>query len=130
MNLVLKNTSLFLTKQECIPVGCVPSPAEAICWGGVCLEGGVCPGRVSAPGGEVSAQGEVSAWGVSARPPPVSRITDRCKTLPCRNYVADGNNFLFRHHTRNTKLTLIPRQTNFSKKKYPISFNNVTKIGI
>ena len=37
-------------KQECIPVGCVPSAAVAVCWvgGGVCLggsvKGGVCPG--------------------------------------------------------------------------------------
>ena len=37
-------------KQECIPVGCVPSAAVAVCWGGVCLGGGVCPG-VSAQGG-------------------------------------------------------------------------------
>ena len=49
-------------KQECIPVGCVPSAAVAIWGGGVCpgsgcLPGrgvclwGVCPGRVSAHAG-------------------------------------------------------------------------------
>ena len=70
------------TRQECIPVGCVPSAAVAVCWeggicprgvcpgGGVCLPRGWClPGRgVSAqgegcvcPGGGMSAQGVVSA---------------------------------------------------------------------
>ena len=42
-------------KQECIPVGCVPSAAVAVpggvCLGGVCLIGGVClPRGVSAKG--------------------------------------------------------------------------------
>ena len=37
-------------RKECIPVGCVPSAAEAVCWG--CLLLGVCcTGGVSAPGG-------------------------------------------------------------------------------
>ena len=91
MNLVLKNTRLFLTKQECIPVGCVPSPAEAICWGGglptggcqpggrvstrgggICLEGGVSPGGGCLPErGGVSAQGGVSAWGCLPDPSPL-----------------------------------------------------------
>ena len=74
--------------------------------GGVFAQGGDCPGgpgRVSAQGLSawmVSAQGGVCLGvclprGVSARPPtPVKRITDKCKTLPCRNYVADGNNQL------------------------------------
>ena len=44
--------------------------------GGVCLEG-VCPGGM--PGG------------VCQTHPPVNRMTERCKTEPCRNYVADGN---------------------------------------
>ena len=48
---------LLLSQQECIPVGCAPSAAVAICWGGgcllrgmvsaqrgVCLRGSVCPG--------------------------------------------------------------------------------------
>ena len=80
-------------KQECIPVGCVPSAALAVCCGGgvsvqgvsalggclprgdggVCLPGGICPG--------------VSAWGCLPRGasapvhagihPPVNRMTDR-----------------------------------------------------
>ena len=29
--------------------------------------------------------------GVSGRHPPVDRMTDTCKALPCPNYVADGN---------------------------------------
>ena len=82
-------------KQECIPVGCVPSAAVAICWGGGCLpggvsaqrgclpRGGVCPG-VCLPGG-VSAQGAgVSAGVCLADTPPVDRMTDPCEniTLP------------------------------------------------
>ena len=62
-------------------------------WGG-----GVCPGRgcllgegVSARGGgvcpEVSAQGRLCPGGCLP-----DRMTDRCKTLPCRNYVASGKN--------------------------------------
>ena len=63
-------------KQECFPVGCVPSAAVAVrgvggvClslgwvpaqgWVGVCLEGCVCPGGYLHRG--VSAQG-VFAWG-------------------------------------------------------------------
>ena len=44
-------------KQECIPVGCVPSAAVAVCWG-------VCPGGCLPRGNTwgMSAQG-VSAWG-------------------------------------------------------------------
>ena len=47
-------------KQECIPVGCVPPTAVAICWGGVCLPQcmlGYSPGAWDP---------QVSAW----RPPP------------------------------------------------------------
>ena len=45
-----------MQKQECIPVGCVPSTAVTVCrvcpGGGVCLPGGcVWPGRVSGHGG-------------------------------------------------------------------------------
>ena len=57
-------------KQECIPVGCVPSAAVAIYRGGGTTPGGVCScgqgvcsrGCVSAPGGCLSAAG-VSALG-------------------------------------------------------------------
>ena len=56
-----------MCKQECIPVGCIPSAAVAI-WGGGCLSRwSVCPGGVSAQGGclprGVSARGCVSAQG-------------------------------------------------------------------
>ena len=59
----------LFAKQECIPVGCVPSAAVTVSRGGVSTLG-----RVSAPGvGEVYSRGEttpssggVSAWGVSA----------------------------------------------------------------
>ena len=49
--------------------------------------GGACPGGWSLPKG-----GGVSAQGVSGRHPlpPVDRMTG-VKTLPCRNYVAHGN---------------------------------------
>ena len=33
-----------MKKQECIPVGCVPSAAVAVCWEVICQGGGVCPG--------------------------------------------------------------------------------------
>ena len=42
----------YIMKQECIPVGCVPSAAVAVCWGGgssrgeVSARGGVCLGGV------------------------------------------------------------------------------------
>ena len=42
-------------KQECIPIGCIPSAAVGVCWGGILRElsapGGVCSWRVSAPRG-------------------------------------------------------------------------------
>ena len=59
-------------KQECIPVGCVPSTAVAISPGGGCLlpggvcSGGVCSRGVSAPwwGGVCSQEsGCVCSWG-------------------------------------------------------------------
>ena len=46
-------------KQECIPVGCVPSSTGAVCWGvapGGCLLWGVSALGVSAPG--VCSRGE------------------------------------------------------------------------
>ena len=50
-------------KQECIPVGCVPSAAVAVCWRGV------------------SARGLVSQHALKRIPPPVDRMTDRCKNF-------------------------------------------------
>ena len=43
---------------------------------GVSAQGGVCPREYG-------------------RLPPVNRVTDRCKTLPCRNFVAYGNNIIY-----------------------------------
>ena len=37
---------IISVKQECIPVGCIPSATVAVCWGG-----GVAPGVVSGPRG-------------------------------------------------------------------------------
>ena len=82
-------------KQECIPVGCVPSAAVA-----VLREGGVCPGGVVYPGGVI--RGCLPRWvcqggvcleacllgvGGCTPPPPMNRITDMCKKLPFRNFV-------------------------------------------
>ena len=60
-------TTWIISKQECIPVGCVPSAAVAVCWGvsvrgwlsrdvsvrGMSILGGVCPGEgwCMVPGG-------------------------------------------------------------------------------
>ena len=70
----------YIMKQECIPVGCVPSAAVAVCWGG--LPGGRClPGGVSAWVVCMSAQRGVcpGGMGVCARgmSAPVNGMTDR-----------------------------------------------------
>ena len=76
----MKNSEI-LKKQECIPVGCVPSAAVAVSgggggcllWGcvcswrdllqaGVCFQGGVCSWGMYAPGGGSVPRG-VSALG-------------------------------------------------------------------
>ena len=87
-------------KQECIPVGFVPSATVAVSSAGGCLvpggsgpggsspgrgclvRGGICPGG-SAPGGIPAC--------TEADIPPVNRMTDRSKHS-LRNFVADGNN--------------------------------------
>ena len=63
-----KQQQSFTSKQECIPVACVPSAAVAVCLGGVYPGGAkVCPGGEGLLRG-VSAQG-VSTWGwVSSTP--------------------------------------------------------------
>ena len=53
---------LKYVKQECIPVGCVPSAAVAVCWGGGFYPGGVCPG-----------EGGVSQHVLGQTPPPYDR---------------------------------------------------------
>ena len=65
----------IFTKQECIPVGCVSSAAVAV----------PCPGGVSGPGGCL-VHGSTWSGGVipactEADPPPVDRMTDRCKNI-------------------------------------------------
>ena len=64
-------------KQECIPVGCVPSATEAVWWegGGVCSRGSLLPGGVCSggcllrgsllQGGNVSTPRGVCSRGVS-----------------------------------------------------------------
>ena len=64
-------------KQECIPVGCVPSATIAVCCRrGVCSWGGTWCGGVPGPGGYLVREGWYPSihWG---RPPPVNRMTDR-----------------------------------------------------
>ena len=86
-------TNIF--KQECIPVGCVPSTAVAISLGGwgVC-PGGYLPRGCAYPGvcfpRRVSGQGGCLPGG-SARHPPWTESQTGVRTLPCCNYVADGN---------------------------------------
>ena len=94
-------TNIFL-KQECIPVGCVPTATVAVCWGGVCLSAcwdtpppGCGPGDTSS-GSTPQPPHWVWAWRPARHagipPPPVNRLTDRCKniTLPQTSFV--GNN--------------------------------------
>ena len=92
-NQIISNQSqiIFISQQECIPVGCVPYVRcsgrllGGVCPGGSaqggCLPGGVCPGGVSlgglCPGGVSAAQGGVCLGGCL----PVNRITDRCKNI-------------------------------------------------
>ena len=45
------HNSVCNEQQECIPVGCVPSAAVAVCWGGCLLPGDAWLGGVPAPGG-------------------------------------------------------------------------------
>ena len=44
-----------LLQQESIPVGCVPSAAVAVCWGGGCLSGGSVRGGGCLPRGCIPA---------------------------------------------------------------------------
>ena len=47
MFLVVVETKLYIEnlalKQECIPVGCVPPAAVAICWGSASVHAGIHP---------------------------------------------------------------------------------------
>ena len=102
--------------QECIPVGCVPPacwPYPSMHWAVVgCLPGGgLCPGDVWSggcmlrgvgvyPRGGCLSGGGCLPRGVLQTPPRTETDTPPCeqndwqtgvKTLPCRNFVADGN---------------------------------------
>ena len=65
----------WLHRQECIPVGCVPS--AAVTDGGVCLPWGMYPSM---------------HWGRHPLPRLQNSWHMLVKTLPFRNYVADGKN--------------------------------------
>ena len=81
-----------ISVQECFPVGCVPSAAVAVYWGGGemgCLPtGGVCLQGLSAQGG-VCLEGCLPRWGcrpVGCRPvgvhsPPLARGQNSWQTL-------------------------------------------------
>ena len=72
---VIETLYLVPYKQECIPVGCVPSAAVAVSGEGVCQERDVC----------------LVGWGVclgGVYTPPVNRQT-LMKTLPFRNYCCE-----------------------------------------
>ena len=77
------------SQQKCIPVGCVPAAAVAVC----------CTGRgVSARGGVVSAQeGDSAPVCPGGCLPHWPKWQTLLKTLPCRNYVADGNVMILIH---------------------------------
>ena len=74
------STRIFF-KQDCIPVGCVPSAAVAVSCGGL-------PGRCLPRG--VSAQEGCLPWGGVCQTP-LNRITDRCKNITLPQLRADGN---------------------------------------
>ena len=75
--------------------------AVAVSGGGRCLPGGVCPGGECLPHEWVSAYGVSTQWSVC---PEVgvcqthllwTESQTGVKTLPCRNYVAEGNKIFF-----------------------------------
>ena len=68
-----------MEKQECIPVGCVPSTTVAVCQWGWGLFAGGCLLGVCLPG-------------VSARHSPVNRMIDRRKNITLPHFVAGGKN--------------------------------------
>ena len=82
--------SKLFQKQECIPVGCVPSASVAICGEGMCLPRGVClPGGVfqggCLPGGCLPGgclpRGVCIPACTGADTPLVDRMTDRRKNI-------------------------------------------------
>ena len=83
-------TYIYITKQKCIPVGCVPSAAVAICWGGVCPGGCLAKGGCLPRGVCRRLGGLVYPSMHNGRPPPPCEQNDRqtgVKKLPFRNFV-------------------------------------------
>ena len=88
-----------MVQQECIPIGCIPPVAVAVCWaGGVCLIVPHCMLGYTPP--------QVWAWrppGQTPQPPPwlwawrapaplwTELLTHASEILPCPNFVADSN---------------------------------------
>ena len=87
------------TKQECIPVGCVPPAAAAVCWGVSAQEGGVCLGVGACPGGVFGQEVSTFCLGVYTPPgrhplgthPPCGQTDTREKHHLSSTTVADGN---------------------------------------
>ena len=116
-------------KQECIPVGCIPSATVAVCWGvhlprgvylpGECIclgvylpEGVFVPAGGYLPGVNLPAQGGVPAWAGTPQgagtPPPVNTMTDRqVYKHNLRNFVADG-----KHNLRKLRLRAVKMSNN------------------
>ena len=83
------------SKQECIPVGCVPSATVAICrgvpalggclfWGGCLLQGVPALGGACSRGCLVQGVSAPRGWwypSMHSGRPPVNRMTDRCKNI-------------------------------------------------
>ena len=67
------NARTCTSKQECFPVGCIPSAAVAVGVGGVC-PGSVCPGVCVS---QYALGRGVSAPVHAGIHPPVNRMTDR-----------------------------------------------------
>ena len=92
-----------IKKQECIPVGCVPSAAVAILWGGLCL-----PGRVSASG--VFAQGCL----------PRGYLPKGLSATPCKQ----NHRYLWKHYlTATTLQTVISKKEQRINDKHHINFS-------
>ena len=99
----LEIRTCYSNKQECIPLGCIPSAAVAISGGGVSAYGGVrpggclprgcvCPGRCL-PMGCVCLEG-MCIPACNGADTPVNRVPDTClwKHYLSATTVSDGNN--------------------------------------